>query len=443
MEVVNINYLGSDGQYQNYSPSDIALINTSLITPNFGTPADYIEYFIKDEAGVVLGSNYYASRYEIGSDISPIAGTTNVLYLDPEKDVKAEGFNRGVVNVKYNFLTKWLLSSPDPVQNFWIKEISTTRTEIKVARQDLSNTQLANAFGEFNTALAADNYYPNFYLNFGADVLVIAVNAVYVEENGVGYVIFKLYEPLPLQFDTKSTFWVVTEVANPAEFNVSINVTPTAVQDSTQLKGPNFKVSIKDKVGQTTPFYNYTTLLATSITSSLQQLQSMMQEKGIDINVDYSDFSNFVHFSSATDRLYNFNYKVQLIESASRGIAENNTATAKVILQDQINNTITNFDGYEYYLYFESASTAWPKQNSSIPYQLYSATSSQVANWLGSPTITPTATTMSMYWSSSYFDDQNQDLLLYTAPAYITEDPNNRPYFLFLNMVGQQFDNDC
>ena len=442
MEVVNVSYLGSDEQYQTYAPSDTALINTSLITANFGTPNDYIEYFIKDQNGLVLNSNYYVTEYNIGSNVNSITNTTSVLELDPETDARVSGYNRGIVNVKYNFLTKWLLSSPDPVNNFWIKEISTSRTEIKVARQDLSNTQLANAFGDFNTALAADAYYPDFYLNFGSDVLVIGVNAVYVEENGSGYVIFKLYEPLPSEFDVKSTFWVVTEAANPAEFNVSINVTPETVVDYTQLQGPNFKVSVKDKVGQTTPYYNYTSLLSTSVTSSYQQLQSMMQEQGIDINVDYSDFTNFVHFSSATDRLYNFNYKIQLIESASAGIAAGQTNTGAALLQQQIDSTITNFDGYEYYLYFSSASTAWPKQNSSIPYVLYSATSSQVTSWLGGVQTAPNGiTTMSMYWSSSRYDDLNQDLLLYTAPSYITEDLNNQPYFLFLNMVGQMFDN--
>lgn len=442
MEVVNVSYLGSDGQYQTYAPSDTSLINTSLITANFGISNDYIEYFIKDQNGLVLNSNYYVTDYNIGSDVNSVTDTTSVLELDPEADARRLGYNRGVVNVKYNFLRKWLLSAPDPTSNFWIKEISTSRTEIKVARQDLSNTQLANAFSNFNIALAADAYYPDFYLNFGADILVIAVNAVYVEEEGSGYIIFKLYEPLPDQFDLKSTFWVVTETANPAEFNVSINVTPDAIVDSTQLQGPNFKVQVKDKIGQTTPYYNLTSLLTTSVTSSYQQLQSMMQENGIDINVDYSDFSNFIHFSSATNRLYNFYYKIQLIESASAGIAAGQTATGATLLQQQIDSTITNFDGYEYYLYFSSASTAWPKQNGSIPYVLYSATSSQVANWLGSIQVVPNGpATMSMYYSSSRYDDLNQDLLLYTAPSYIVEDPANQPYFLFLNMVGQMFDN--
>ena len=442
MEVVDISYLGSDGQYQAYAPSDIALINTSFITPNFGGPNDYIEYFIKDQSNVVLRSVYNSEKYNIGSVVDPITGTTTKLYLDPEADAKSIGYNRGVLNVKYNFLTRHLLSSPEPATNFWIKEISSTRTEIKVARQDLSNTELADTFGVFNAELAADAYYPDFYLNFGADVLIIAINAVYIEEDGNSYIIFKLYEPLPQQFDLKSTFWVVTDVADPAEFNLSINVTPEIAQDYVTIKGPNFRVEVKDRVGQTTPFYSYSSLLATSITSSYQQLQSMMQERGIDINVDYSDFGNFTHFSSATNRLYNFVYKLQLIESASLGIASNQTATAKVILQEQIDSTITNFDGYEYYLYFDSASTTWPKQNQIAPYNLYSVTSSQALNWLGSPTTSPNGlASMSMYWSSSYFDDTNQDLLSQTIPSYILEDNANGPYILFVNMIGQMFDN--
>jgi hypothetical protein len=442
MEVVDISYLGSDGQYQDYAPSDVALINTSFITPSFGSPEDYIEYFIKDQNNVVLRSIYNSGQYNIGSDVDPVTNTTTQLFLNPEADAKSAGYNRGIINVKYNFLTRHLLSSPEPSTNFWIKEISSTRTEIKVARQDLSNTELAEAFGVFNAELAADAYYPDFYLNFGADVLVIGVNAVYIEEEGESYVLFKLYEPLPQEFDLKSTFWVVTEVADPAEFNVSINVSPEIAQDFVPIKGPNFKVEVKDKVAQTTPYYNYTSLLATAVTSSYQQLQSMMQEQGIDINVDYSNYGNFVHFSSTTNRLYNFVYKLQLIESASLGIASNQTSTAKVILQNQIDSIITNFDGYEYYLYFESASTAWPKQNTIPPYNLYPVTSSQAISWLGSPTTSPNGfTSMSMYWSSSYFDDTNQDILTQTIPSYILEDNANGPYILFVNMIGQMFDN--
>ena len=196
MELVDIRYIGSDDQYQTYSPQDLALINTNTINGRYGNLDDYIEYFIKDLGNNVLYSNYSATQYQLNNAVvDPITGTTTQLYLDPEKDVRAAGYGRGITNVKYNFFTRHLLSNPNFVNNFWIKEISYSRTEIKVARQDLSNEELLSAFGAFSSLLAADAYYPTIYLNFGLDVQIISVNAVYVEEEGNGYIIFKLYEP--------------------------------------------------------------------------------------------------------------------------------------------------------------------------------------------------------------------------------------------------------
>jgi hypothetical protein len=441
MEIVDVNYIGSDGQYQTYVPSDKSLINSSYITPVFGNPNDYVEYFIKDQAGTILSINYSSTRYKVGNDVNSQTGTTSILYLDPEADARDAGYDRGIVNIKYNFFRTYLDSSPSTQQSFWIKEISNSRTEIKVARQDLSNTQLETAFLNFNADLAADAYYPDFFLNFGLDQQVIAVNAIYVEEDGSGYVLFKLYEPLPSDFDIKSTFWVVTVVADSAEFNVSINVEPEVVQDTFPIKGPNYKVTVNNTAGQTTPYYNYQSLFNTAVTSSYQQLKSMMDEKGININVDYSDFANFTHFSSITERLENFVYKLGLIEDATAGIAGTNTVTAKATLQASIDNIITKFDGYEYYLYYTSASTAWPKRNSSQPYQLYSVTSSEALNWLGSESTMPSSTGMSMYYSSSLYDNLNSDLLQYSMPAYLRDDSSNDPYMTFLNMIGQHFDN--
>lgn len=441
MATVDVKYIGSNGEYQDYVPSDKTLINASLITPNFGTSEnDYVEYFIKDVAGTVLSANYYTTDYKLG-DVDPVTGTTTALYLDPAADAANDGYDRGIVNVKYNFFRRQLLSRPNTEQNFWIKEISTSRKEIKVARQDLSNEELLGAFNSFNTQLAADAYYPDFLLNFGADILVIGVNAVYIEEADNSYIIFKLYEPLPTELDLKATFWVVTQVAEPAEFNVSVTVDPEVVVDTIQIKGPNYKVKLDQTISQTTPYYSLTSLLSTSVSSSYQQFKSLMDEKAIQINVDYSNFENFIHFSSATERLYNFTYKLQEIESASAALQQPNTVSAKVQLQNGIDNIITKFDPYEYYLYFSSASTAWPKSTSIQPYVLYSVTSSEAVNWLGSPSIVPTSTTMSMFFSASHYDNSNKDLLQNSTPSYIRDDSNNQPYLVFLDMIGQHFDN--
>ena len=99
MATVEVKYIGSNGEYQDYVPSDKALINASLITPTFGVSEnDYIEYFIKDLGGVVLSANYYNTQYKLGA-VDPVTGTTTALYLNPERDAANEGYDRGIVNV--------------------------------------------------------------------------------------------------------------------------------------------------------------------------------------------------------------------------------------------------------------------------------------------------------------------------------------------------------
>ncbi len=450
MELVKLQFLGTPEDLQEYSEADKSLLTTNYINSAFGNTQDYIEYFVYNANNEIIGLSYNVDTFKTGPDVDPTTNTFSSLYLDPLGDLKKELIDRGTYTISYNFLRNQLRSAPG--FEFWIKEISATRTEIKVARQDLSNADLAAAFDVFSGELLSNGYYPDFYLNFAQNRLVIAVNAVYVEENGVGYIIFKLYEPLPFDFTLKSRFWVVTKVAEPVEYQIDIQVEAEEVDTTTKLRGPNYNIDIKQEVGATTPYYNYTSLFSTAVPTSLQQIKSLLDEKAVRINVDYSDFKNFIHFSSATERINNFVYKIGLIElyQSSSAAFDNLTpgsntnylvSQSKAALQTNINNIITKFDPYEYYLYFTSESTAWPKSSDLYPYTLYSITSSEAINWLGSADIAPTATTMSMLYSASLYDELNSNSLRYTTPIYIREDEENQPYLTFMDMVGQHFDN--
>lgn len=448
METINITPLGVVEGEQNYSIEDANLISNSFITPTFGATDDSIETYIKDLNGSIVAIDYLNTNYKPGKGTTTIGGVYNTIELDPAADAKRLNVDRGTAIVKYNFFKTLLQSSP--INEFWIKEISPSRTEIKVARQDLANADLLNAFNTFNTLVSSQNYYPDFLLNFGEDIQIIAVNAVFVQENNIAYIIFKLYEPLPLNISTKSQFWVVQKIAESVEYEVAIEIEAVNQEVVNRLRGPNYKVAVNEKQGQTTPYYNYNTLFSTTVSSSYQQLQSWLEDKAIQINVDYSNFSNFIHFSSVTERLLNFQYKVGLIETYKADIAAGSTfintpttivANTSNALQQKIDNIINKFDIYEYYLYFESASTAWPKSTNVAPYELYSITSSQALNWLGSVNTLPTVGATSMLYSASLYDNLNKDNLEYSMPSYIKEDENNQPYLTFLNMIGQHFDN--
>ena len=91
---------------------------------------------------------------------------------------------------------------------------------------------------------------------------------------------------------------------------------------------------------------------------------------------------------------------------------------------------IEKLDGYEQYLYFESTSFSWPKSNTLPPYINLTGSSATSINWFNGQST-----------SASLYDELNQSSLVYTIPEFIRQDSANAPYSLFINMVGQHFDN--
>ena len=448
-EIINILYTGEGVESQNYNAKDNSLITNSFINTQFGDPNDSIEYFIYDTTGTLLDSVYNASNYTPSPSVNPITNLYNSITLDPKNDLAANGYNRGTLNIQYNFLRNLFNSSYGVF--YWIKEVSLSRTELKLSSQNLSNTQIIDGFNQYQTYIAGLNYYPDFYLNFGRNQHIIATNVAYTEDDEGAYLLIKLYEPLPSNFDEKDQLWLVEKIAESANYNVDIQIESVIATQEFALRGPNYNVKLNEKVGETTPYYSYSSLTKTPISSSFQKMMSYYQDRAVAINVDYSEFSNFIHFSSATSRINNFVSKLSDIErynaqiSQQLSLAGSSTSAAisstVVNLRQSIDSITTNFDNYEYYLYYSSGSTAWPKSNSTQPYSLYSVTSSQVINWLGSEDTLPTSTRLSILYSASLYDATNKDLLTNVVPQFISDDANNEPYITFVNMIGQHFDN--
>ena len=446
MEIVNINYLGSNPEFQEYNSKDSSLINNNTISRNFGNGDDYVEYFIYDLNNNILASNYNVSSYTI-KNADVVLNEGNILTLNPDQDAINEGFDRGAVNITYNFFRKLFNSSE--LNKFWIGDISNDRTELRLYRQDLSNDELQELFTQYNLDVSTKTYYPDFYLNFGDNITLIGVNIAFALANDQASILIKLYEPLPDIFTEKDRLWLVDKLSEPATYNIDIQVSAQQTINNNALRGPNYDIEITEKVSQTIGYTSLNSIFNNSLSSSYRQLKSLVDEKGYDINVDYSNFTEFIHFSSAVERITNFAYKVQLIEQYNSDIVSLNTITGNTgtisssisLLQNKIDDIVEKLDGYEYYLYFNSGSNTWPKSTINKPYSLYSYTSSQAINWLGGINTVPTPSVYSILYSGSVYDSQNKDYLLNTIPLYLKEDPNNQPYQIFLSMIGQHFDN--
>jgi hypothetical protein len=421
-------------EYQDYSNQDSNLIVNFTVEPTFNPLQNYVAYFIYDLNGNVVFSNEIDFRgYSI---------IDSQVVLSPEADVESAGFEEGEYNVVYNFLNNEISSSY--FQRLYVDQISPDRTEIRLNTTQISNLNLISGANSLITQIQNSvGVYFDFFLDFGDNQLVIANNMLLDTSNPEDpTVLVKLYEPLPINFNIKDECWVVTQVANSVAYSINIIQTFELTDENIYLKGPNLNLNVKDEINNSTSYINYSSLSTSASYNSLSssslnyQINSLLAERGIEINVDYSDYNNFIYFSSALTRLENFYYKLQLIEeyqfSSSFSVNSPNSYafTGSNIWQAKINEIITTFDGYDYFLYYESSSAAWPKTNSTYPY---------------TNTLTTSVPGLAFITSQSAvalnFDENNNNGLINSIPQFLRDDPANAQYELFIEMLAEMFDN--
>tara|TARA_R110001592_G_scaffold161802_1_gene394595 strand:+ start:5119 stop:8658 length:3540 start_codon:yes stop_codon:yes gene_type:complete len=425
---------------QVYNPQDVGLVPSFEVNTNL-TEDSYIEYNVYDLDNNLLHTDYSFNSYSILNDgQSSLDGEISQIQINPEDDLVNAGFDQGSYNSYYNFLV-------NKVGNFnnklYITEISSDRTEIRLSSNVITDKDFISQVTNFIEERNSSSYFVDFLVNLGDNIQFIS-NNIQLDSSDPSNpsALIKLYEPLPDEVSLKTELWVVNKLEDPLAYNILFKNEPILIVDSSPLKGPNFNLEIKDRVNNSTQELSYVDLITTSLTSSRSQFNNLLNKKEIDVNIDYTNFSDFTHFSSAKTRLENFYYKVDLIEqySSSLNIIESQITgstsssiainESKITLESRIDDIITNFDGYDYYLYYDSGSTSWPKTTSTPPYTLASTGSSEVLAWYPS-----------MLVSASNHDDSNKDLLKYSIPLYLREDPENAPYEIFVDMVAQHYDN--
>ena len=437
-------------EYQEYSDQDENIIPTQSLDTAFDTETDNVEFYVYDDNQDLIFPP---------TDDYPFLGYTireGDVLLDPSRNLRQEGFYEGGYFAYYNFYRRRLSTSS--TTRLFIDQISSDRTELILRTYQIEDADLVSSTNEFIAYRESQDYFVDFLLNFGLNRQVIA-NNIQLDDSlpEVPKVLIKLYEPLPQAFQLKDTLWVSEEISTPQAYRVEfpfIEVEDDEDEDSAnRLAGPNYNIDVVNQTGIAGERSNYNDLLNTSNTSSLQQLKSLLEEKGININVNYEKREEFIKFSSAEERLKNFYFKASLIESTQNTLSSSiynisgsttgstSFSESKASLESVVDSTIENFDGYEYFLYFNSGSKySWPKTGSTPPFTLYGTGSTEVLEWYGSKNDD------NLYYggqilSASLYDEDNPEWLYRTIPEYLVEDPENAQYELFVDMIGQHFDN--
>ena len=330
------------------------------------------------------------------------------------------------------------------------------------------------------TAGKVDNYYDQdrefkTLLNFGNDTQELLVNWMKDPVNFASHgILAKLYEPLPARINPKSLVWISREISPTLLDQVLIVITP-AQQVVLYLRPPNRNVEVAQLTGVELNNVTLNDLLVSGsaifsgpsgsdITANdpvLQQWYTTALE-GVALNVDYTDYNNFVHFSSAESRLSIFRQKLVQMEgiqgllnfqatAASASLATGSVTHVSgttqyafmLDLANQKQEIVRSFDGYERFLYYNSGSftgslsgliedevleiadVSWPKAS-------------------GSVRNTQDALSITFYETqggyAADYDNQNAERLVLNIPEFIQGDADSDSFITFLNMIGHHFD---
>ncbi len=446
MEKFQINNIDSTPYVdQVYNEDDISLLSPVNINNEFGGANDVVEMHIMSPNGDILISNYNFTDYKKVNNVNN-SSLFDTILLNPEKDLTSYGYNVGQFDIIYNF--NRLLFNSSNNSKFFIKEISRDRTEIKITSNDISYLDLQSQFIEYVINKNQRNFYSDFSLNFGNNKSIIGVNVALDTNIDIPSLFIKLYEPLSNEYVIKNTLWVEETISEPYTFRLNNSI---IIEESTNLfplSGPNFDIEINKQISTPTSYLNISNILNNDITSSYNQLQSLIGEN-ININIDYNNLFDFIHFSSAKERVENFVYKLTQIQNLEKdlniltnlspSVDTGSINNSILTINNQISSITKNFDGYEYFLYYESGSNSFPKTNNTRPYINENVTSSISLEWIGSDN------EQSNYYGGKIldhfnYDNQNRDYIWNNLPEYIKYDSQNSQLELMVSMMGQHYD---
>ena len=462
-----------------WSPTDASLLIREKAKA-FEDPASQTIDFAVEMHVYTPDGSWIAGDHRLESaKIPSIASRRPKLQIDVQTELKELGIERGSYKLVFNFI-KSLLGNTEN-RSVFIKEISPNRKEVWLTLADPLQTELTpdddirNTLGRqfrrfrYDTNRRYGRGYSNLVLNLGNNNIFKVVNAriggntivddslespLYKGQN----IYLKLYDKLPSSIVPKQRAWIGQEDKRP--YIESINVYPPIVKETfNTIKGPNFEIDQQYTIKTETDFKSWNELLDTNTGTSQQIIDKYFSGSlsGIDVNLDYSKFDNFVNYSSAEERIKNFEYKLQLIEyfDTQNYILDAAVGSDSSSLQNNIgintarkNEVIGGFDGFERWAYNESTSsiythgvsgskvfaedyviTPYPKYIENGDWKLHHTTSSYGENWLNGLVAT-----------ASNYDLENENSLINTIPENIQRDKENDQYVLFVNMIGHHFD---
>lgn len=403
---------------------------------------------LTDQFDVSIETEYTSGTNSYNFPVTPVS-------LNLKRELDNLNVNAGEYQIIVNSFRDIIGSYT--TQHLKVKEISPDRTEIRLDLIDESNP---NALLELTRVsklnLTSDTgLHETYLLNFSRNNVAKIINTVVIGSS----LYVKLLQPVSEDIENNFQAWIVQELKQPYSDFISIESDININDSINQLSNPNWDADADYRSSTETGYKTWSSLLGSGLQTSQQIINNYFSGslQGIELNIDYSDFNNFVFYGSAVERLENYKYKLDLIEfytSQSNVVQQLSGSAAVTSSNNFINlkdNVISDFDNFEKYLYYESSSVLFsneyprenpnvaritgsyiqpsPKQTSTKPYTLYSIYSSVFKNWYDD-----------VLEDAKTYDEFNKNSLINVVPSYIKFDQNNVGVATFVNMLGHHYD---
>ena len=285
----------------------------------------------------------------------------NQLFLKPNQFLDKEGFSEGNYNLQFDFIHRFRENNL-----FYISEISPSAKEIRIevdpnVYADLFDDNLEKHILSFLNN-QKDTYQFNSFIELSEGRL-IPINGYAIDNvtNDKRTLILKLNQPLPTGIVTLSkNFRIVNKfLSSQAEKIFYRDVEGLAISglgleiDQGYLTEDIFEEDID--------YSNYQSMTSSYGKDIFDEVKR--QRKDINLNIDYSNFSNHTFFGSAESKLINFKNKVVKLEGLYGDISSSLafSSSLRVVekrkdLFKQIENIKNDFTHYEYFLYNDGQS---------------------------------------------------------------------------------------
>ena len=309
---------------------------------------DYIRLTIFDQNNNLINTFEDITVYQSDGDSN--------IYAKPNEILFANQIPEGNYKLQFDFVNTYSSAG-----NIIIKQISPSRLEVRLKHDDGTDINQST----FEAAIGTPYTYDwILYVGRGRNIPIVN-HAFDPSDNSL---ILKLYEPLPTNVTTLNSVKIEKEVLTTQIEDIQYFSEVSRVESLGSLPILEDTSDFLNQGGDSDNIYeSYSELTSSLFDQTI--VNNIISGSDLNLNIDYSNYNNYVFFGSAKQKLINFKTKVSTIETHLNNISGSLSANGIAIggdstylkerrkdLFNKIQNEINTFTTYERFLYFDGQS---------------------------------------------------------------------------------------